>query len=187
MNKKGLLIVLVGPSGSGKGTVLNELLKGDDNTFLSISSTTRKPRVGEENGIHYNFIGREKFETLIKNKAMLEYASYCDNYYGTPKESVETHLNKGQNVILEIEMQGASQIKSIFDEAILIFIMPPSLEILRKRLIDRGTESMEVVEKRLATAIKEMDYAEKCDYKVINDTVEKAVIDIQKIINENQK
>lgn len=186
MPNKGLLIVLVGPSGCGKGTVLSELLKVEQNTFLSISATTRSPREGEENGVHYHFLTKLEFERLIKDKAMLEYASYCDNYYGTPRMSVATHLDRGHNVILEIEMQGAKQIKSIFPEAILVFILPPSFYILRKRLTDRGTEQPEVVEQRLTTAKTEIAFAPECDYIVINDTIHQAVSDIQSVIKSHQ-
>lgn len=183
---KGLLIVLVGPSGCGKGTVLKELLKEDKNTFLSISATTRAPREGETDGVHYHFLTRENFERLISEKAMLEYALYCDNYYGTPKMSVQTHLDRGHNVILEIEMQGAKQIKEIYPEAVLIFILPPSLYILRKRLVERGTESAEAIEKRLTTARQEIEFAPQCDYIIINDTISQAVLDIQSIITSRQ-
>lgn len=183
--KKGLLVVLVGPSGSGKGTVLAELLKGDQNLFLSVSTTTRAPRVGEENGVHYNFVEKAEFERLISDNQMLEYASYCDNYYGTPKAAVFAKLEQGKNVILEIEMQGASQIKAMYPQAVLVFITPPSLKILRKRLTERGTEEQHVVEKRLKTAVSEMYFAPKCDYIVVNDTVQKAASDIGAIILAN--
>lgn len=185
MNKNGLLIVLVGPSGSGKGTVLNELLKEDKNTFLSISSTTRAPREGEKNGVHYNFITHDEFKGLIDSGEMLEFANYCENYYGTPKSSVEARLKQGHNVILEIEMQGAKQIKKKYPEAIVIFITPKSLAVLRQRLTDRGTETAEVIEKRLTTAIDELRYSLECDYIVINDTVEQAVADLKTIITAN--
>lgn len=185
MNKNGLLIVVVGPSGSGKGTVIKELLKKDDNTYLSISATTRDPRPGEVDGIHYLFTTKEAFQVLIDTKSMLEYATYCDNFYGTPKATVLNRIKNGQNVILEIEMQGAKQIKEMYNEALLLFLAPPSQTILRHRLVGRGTEKNDVVEKRLATAVKELSFSNECDYIVINNTVEQAVADIHTIIEAN--
>ncbi len=182
---KGNLIVLVGPSGSGKGTVLKEFLKESNNTFLSISATTRAPREGEENGVHYHFISKEKFLENISNNMMLEYATYCDNMYGTPKQAVDQHINNGENVILEIEMQGAKQIKKMYPESILVFIIPPNLKVLRERLIGRGTESIEIVEKRMNTALKELEFFKECDYVIINDTVENAVSNLRSIVNAN--
>lgn len=174
--------MLIGPSGSGKGTVLKEVLKDDSNTFLSVSATTRKPRPGEVDGEHYLFITKEEFETLIKTESMLEYACYCENYYGTPKATVLSRLNNGENVILEIEMQGAKQIKTMYESAILVFIVPPSLEVLRERLTKRGTEDIETINKRMDTAMCEIEFAEDCDYVVVNDTLEQAVEDVKSII-----
>ncbi|MEG0895186.1 MAG: guanylate kinase [Oscillospiraceae bacterium] len=182
---KGNLIVLVGPSGSGKGTVLKEFLKESNNTFLSVSATTRAPREGEENGVHYHFISKEKFMQNISNNMMLEYATYCDNMYGTPKQAVDDHINNGENVILEIEMQGAKQIKDMYADAILVFIIPPNLKVLKERLVGRGTESVEVIEKRMNTALKELEFFNKCDYVIINDIVENAVSDLKSIVKAN--
>lgn len=174
--------MLIGPSGSGKGTVLKDVLKDDENTFLSVSATTRKPRPGEVDGEHYLFITKEDFEALISTESMLEYACYCENYYGTPKATVLNRLNSGENVILEIEMQGAKQIKAMYEDAILVFIVPPSLEVLRERLTGRGTEDIETINKRMSTAISEIEFAEDCDFVVVNDTLEQAVNDVKSII-----
>jgi guanylate kinase len=186
MNKKGLLVVLSGPSGSGKGTVLRELLNEEENIFLSVSATTRSPRPGEENGVHYFFLNREEFETEIQNDGMLEHASYCGNYYGTPKKPVFDRCDNGQDVILEIEVQGAMQVLEKYEEAVSIFIMPPSLTELRERLIGRQTEDMETVEKRLTTALEEMKYAGKYDYVVVNDSIKEAVQDIKAILRSEK-
>jgi len=182
MNKLGSLIVLIGPSGSGKGTILKELLKQTDNMFLSVSATTRKPREGEVDGVHYMFLSKDEFKALIDTESMLEYAVYCENYYGTPKATVLNRLENGQNVILEIEMQGAKQIKEMYPEAVLIFITPPSLEVLKSRLTGRGTEDGATITKRLNAALEEIEYAQECDYIVVNDTIEKAVLDVKTIV-----
>ena len=182
MNKKGTLIVLIGPSGSGKGTVLKEVLKNDDSTFLSISATTRKMRAGEVDGVNYYYITREEFESRIEQNKMLEYAVYCDNYYGTPKDEVVSRLDKGENIILEIEVQGAKKVKQMFPEALQIFITPPSFEELRNRLVNRNTEDMETINKRLTQAKNEIGYAKECDYIVVNDEVSAAADDIIAII-----
>jgi guanylate kinase len=182
MKRKGSLIVLIGPSGSGKGTVLKQVLAEDDNIFFSISATTRKPREGEQDGVHYFFITKEEFETLIATDSMLEYASYCDNYYGTPKATVLNRIQNGQNVILEIEMQGAKQIKKMYPEAVLIFIMPPSFTELKSRLTGRGTEDEVTIAKRLNTAITEIEFAKQCDYVVINNQLQEAVNEVKAII-----
>lgn len=182
MDKKGLLIILVGPSGSGKGTVLRELLQEDANTFLSVSATTRKPREGEQDGVHYYFTEKARFEQMIADGEMLEYASYCDNYYGTPRKAVQDHLDVGHNVILEIEMQGAETVKAQFPAAVMIFITPPSMAILESRLTGRGTETAEVIAARMDTARRELHFAHKCDYVVQNDTVENAVATLRAIL-----
>ncbi|MEG0570877.1 MAG: guanylate kinase [Oscillospiraceae bacterium] len=186
MDKKGLLIVLIGPSGSGKGTVLKELLQTNNDIFLSISATTRSPRVGEINEKHYYFKTKQEFEQMLLDEQMLEYACYCDNYYGTPKAPVFERLQNGENVILEIEVQGARQIKQKYPDALLIFIIPPSLAELRKRLVTRNTEDKDVVEQRLKTALNEIKFAYDCDYIVVNENVSLAVKDILSIINAQQ-
>ena len=171
---RGNLLVLIGPSGCGKGTVLKEVLEAEKNTFYSISATTRPPRPGEENGKHYYFISKDEFQDLIEKDGLLEYASYVGNYYGTPKEAVLRRLDAGENVILEIEVQGAKQVREKYPEAVLIFILPPSLEELRSRLLGRKTEDEETVGRRLKKAGEEMEFARECDYVILNDRVEDA-------------
>jgi len=178
--KKGTLFVVSGSSGSGKGTVLGELLKQSDKFCYSVSATTRAPREGEVDGVNYFFVNREQFEALIDNGEMLEHAEYCSNLYGTPKSYVFSQLDKGMNVILEIEVCGAMQIKEKFPEAVLIFITPPNFKALRKRLVDRATESKEVIEKRLEVALVEIKFAKDYDYVIVNrdNEVIKAAADI---------
>ena len=147
-NTKGIIVVVSGPSGSGKGTIVSELIKNEQYA-LSISATTRKPRLGEEEGIHYFFKSKEEFMDMIEKRELVEWAEFCDNYYGTPKFYVESKMNEGKDVILEIEVQGALQVKKLYPEAVLIFIVPPSLKELKNRLINRGTESSEIIEKGL--------------------------------------
>lgn len=169
---KGILIVVSGFSGAGKGTLMKALLSSHDNYALSISMTTRQPRPGEEDGKEYFFVDKESFEDKIAKEELIEYACYCGNYYGTPKSYVQQQLEQGKDVILEIEIQGALKIKERFPDALLLFVMPPSAEELRKRLVGRGTESMEVIEKRLKRANEEAEGIEQYDYIVINDELE---------------
>lgn len=182
MNIKGLVIVVVSPSGGGKGTILREVMSVNEKMRFSVSATTRNPREGEIEGEHYYFVSREKFETMIAGHEMLEYAEYCGNYYGTPIAPVEKWVNEGHDVILEIEVQGCEQIKNLLPDCVTIFILPPSMEVLEKRLRRRGTESEEVLQGRLKTALSEIKYAEKADYIVINDKLEDAVEDFNAII-----
>lgn len=182
---KGLLIVVSGPSGCGKGTILAEILK-DEKFFYSISATTRNARPGEIDGVNYHFLTKDKFEELIENDGMLEYASYCDNYYGTPRKPVEDMLNEGKHVILEIEVQGAMKIKEKCPEAKFIFILPPSLKELRRRLNKRGTESEDIIEKRLNEAAGEIKQAYKYDYALINGELSDAVNDLIAIIRAEE-
>ena len=153
MNTHGILIVVSGFSGSGKGTIMKELLKRYDNYALSISATTRAPREGETDGREYFFKTREEFEKMIAKEELIEYAEYVNNYYGTPRAYVEEQLTAGKDVILEIEIQGALKVKKKFPDTLLLFVTPPSAEELRKRLIGRGTETMEVIEQRMQRAI----------------------------------
>ncbi len=185
MMSKGLLIVVSGPSGCGKGTILAEILK-DEKFFYSISATTRTARPGEIDGVNYHFLTKDKFEELIENDGMLEYASYCDNYYGTPRKPVEDMLNEGKHVILEIEVQGAMKIKEKCPEAKFIFILPPSLKELRRRLNKRGTESEDVIQKRLNEAAGEIKQAYKYDYALINGELSDAVNDLTAIIRAEE-
>lgn len=179
---KGLLIVVSAPSGCGKGTILAEVLK-DDKYYFSVSATTRSPREGEKDGVNYHFITKDTFEELIRENKMLEYTNYCGNYYGTPLTYVDENLNKGKNVILEIEVEGAMNIRKIRPDAVLVFILPPSVKELRRRLEKRGTESQEVIDKRINKALTEIKAADKYDYIMVNGPIEKAVEDFKTIVS----
>ncbi len=182
MEHSGVLTVISGFSGAGKGTLMKRLLECYDNYALSISMTTRKPRDGEENGKHYFFVSKETFESTINQNGLLEYACYCGNYYGTPKAYVEKCLSEGKDVILEIEIQGAMKVKKMFPDAVLLFVTPPSALELKKRLVGRGTETMDVIEKRLSRAVEEAEGIEHYDYIVINDELDSCVDDIHTIV-----
>ena len=179
---KGVLTVVSGFSGAGKGTVMKRLIQKYDDYALSISVTTRKPREGERDGIEYFFKTKEEVETMIENDEFLEYARYVDNYFGTPRFYVEEMLAKGKNVILEIEIQGAMQIKSKNPEAVLVFVTPPSFEELRNRLVGRGTETADVIESRLRRASEEAEGMPSYDYILVNDQVEDCVDRLHQII-----
>jgi len=174
---EGILLVISGPSGSGKGTVVEEIAK-NENYALSISATTRKPRNYEKHGEHYFFCTKDEFKELIKNNMLLEWAEFCGDYYGTPKEYVEKSIKKGENIILEIEVQGALQIKKLLPDSVLIFVMPPTVEELRNRLVKRGTETEELIEKRIKRSNEEITLISNYDYVVINNEIEDAVKDI---------
>ena len=182
MNLQGILIVVSGFSGSGKGTIMKELLKRYDNYALSISATTRKPREGEAEGREYFFKTREEFEKMIAEEELIEYARYVNNYYGTPKAYVEEQLAAGKDVILEIELQGALKIKEKFPEALLLFVTPPSVAELKRRLVNRGTETAEVIEQRMKRAEQEAEGMESYDYYVVNDVLDACVEDVHRII-----
>lgn len=182
---KGTLFIVSGPSGCGKGTVLAEIIK-QDNIYYSVSATTRAPRPGEVNGVNYHFLSKDEFEKLIENDGVLEYANYCGNYYGTPKKPVEDMLAEGKNVILEIEVQGALKVMDKCPEAVSVFILPPSLKELRRRLHKRGTETEEVIEKRIGEAAGEIRKAVNYDYVMINGELETAVSDLLSIINSQK-
>lgn len=179
---KGRLIVFSAPSGCGKGTMLAEILK-DERFRCSISATTRAPREGEIDGVNYHFIAREDFEKKIANDEFLEYAEYCENLYGTLKSEVDDYLDKGINVILEIEVQGAMKIRALRPDALFIFIAPPSVEELRRRLNKRGTETQEVIDKRIAQAEEELTYQDKYDHVIVNDALEDAISDFFNVVN----
>ena len=180
---KGDLIIISGPSGSGKGTIVNELLNRNDSIFLSVSATTRSPRKNEIDGVNYYFISKEEFENKIESNEFLEYAKvHHGNYYGTLKDKVIDEINKGVDVILEIDIEGAIQIKNTMPEAIFIFIMPPSMKELKRRLISRNTETKEQIVDRFKSAYQEINEVSKYNYVVINDEVSNAVSKIEAII-----
>ena len=181
-NNRGELFVITGPSGVGKATVLGRLMKNIDNVYVSISATTRKPREGEQNGKDYFFMNRDEFEKLISDDKFLEYAEYVGNYYGTPRGSVEEMLANGKDVILEIEVQGALKVKEKCPEANMVFIIPPSFSALEFRLRSRGTETDEVIAKRLEKSRSEYEMVDKYDYIVVNDDIDKAADEIRCII-----
>lgn len=184
---KGILIVLSGFSGSGKGTIMKELMKKYSEQYaLSISATTRSPRPGETDGVEYFFKTKEQFEKMIADDELIEYAKYVDNYYGTPKAYVEEQLAAGKDVILEIEIQGALKVKEKFPEAMLVFIMPPSAEELKRRLVGRGTEDAQTIQARLKRAGEEADSIQQYDYTVINDTVENCVETLHALIQSQR-
>lgn len=185
MTNKGRLIVFSAPSGCGKGTMLAEILK-DEHFYCSVSATTRSPRDGEIDGVNYYFLKKEDFEKKIENNEFLEYACYCDNYYGTLVSEVENKLNEGINVILEIEVQGAMKIRQIRPDALFIFISPPSVEELRRRLRKRGTESEDIIEKRVAQAEKELSFVSEYDYDIVNAALEDAISDFFAVIRAEQ-
>ena len=182
MNKKGILTVVSGFSGAGKGTIMKELLKKYDKYALSVSATTRAPRPGETDGREYFFKTKEEFEKMIAQDELIEYASYVNNYYGTPKAYVEEQLVAGKDVILEIEIQGALKVKEKMPDTLLLFITPPSVEELRKRLVGRGTETMEVIESRLKRAGEEAEGMDRYDYLIVNDKLDICVEDVHEII-----
>jgi guanylate kinase len=182
IEEKGILFILSGPSGVGKGTVRKELFKRKTELRYSISITTREQRPGEVDGVDYFFKTNEEFESLIKQNKLLEHAKFVNNYYGTPREYVEETLSKGYDVFLEIEVQGAMQVKKNFPEGVFIFLFPPSLEELKNRIVGRGTETEDLILNRLKEARNEIEMMDAYDYVVVNDDVDKAVNKIQSII-----
>lgn len=183
MAKRGMLIVLSGPSGVGKGTVRKRIFEQDDNKFdYSVSMTTRKMRPGEVNGKDYYFVSKEEFEREIANGGMLEYAQYVDNYYGTPLKYVNEKLDNGKDVFLEIEVKGAMQVRKKCPDGLFIFLTPPDLMELRQRIINRGTDDMATIDKRMEKAKGEIEMMQNYDYAVVNDEVDKAAEKIKTII-----
>ena len=179
---RGVLAVVSGFSGAGKGTIMKSLMAKYDNYALSVSATTRNPRPGEEDGREYFFRTKEEFEEMIRQDQLIEYARYVENYYGTPKAYVEEQLSAGRDVILEIEIQGARKIKKKFPEAVLVFVTAPSMEELKERLVGRGTETAEVIHQRLARAAQEAEGIEEYDYLVVNDDLDTCVNEVHGII-----
>ncbi len=183
MQQRGLLVVISGPSGTGKGTVCKKLLAERDNVRYSVSATTRKPREGEVEGQNYFFVSEGQFLDMLEKDALIEWDKYCDNYYGTPKAFVDSCIEAGTDVILEITVEGALEIKQKYPECVLVFIVPPSLEELRRRIKSRATECWDVIEKRLEQAANELKYVAKYDYLVLNDSVDDAVLNIEKVLD----
>ena len=181
-DKQGTLIVISGFSGAGKGTLIKKLVEDHDNYALSVSMTTRDPRPGEVDGVHYHFSKDEDFERLIEEGGLIEYAGYCGHYYGTPKAFVEEKLAEGKDVILEIEIQGAQKVRRQFPQAVLLFVMPPSGEELYRRLTSRGSETDEVIRKRMWRAIDESEGMDTYDYIVVNDDLDTCVQEVNSIV-----
>ena len=182
MDQQGILAVVSGFSGAGKGTLMKELLKRYDNYALSVSATTRQPREGEKDGEDYFFVSREYFQQMIEDGRLVEYAQYVNHYYGTPRDYVEKKMAEGKDVILEIEIQGALKVKKRFPDALLIFVTPPSAQELRRRLVGRGTETIEVINARLRRAAEEASGMEAYDYLLINDEIDKCVEQMHQLI-----
>lgn len=182
MKHKGLLLVISGFAGTGKGTIVSMLRERYGNYALSVSATTRAPRNGEVDGVHYFFKTKEEFLQMIVEDELFEYAKYVDNYYGTPKKYVQEQMDAGKDVILEIEMQGALKIKEQFPDVVLLFVVPPDADTLEARLLGRGTETPEVVKKRLGRAVEESDYMERYDYLIVNDDLDECVERVHAVI-----
>ena len=187
MNKQRCLLVVSGPSGAGKDTVVNRMREKHPEIELSVSATTRAPRPGEAEGESYYFLTNEAFEGKIERGEMLEYVHYCDKYYGTPKAEVDRRLDEGRTVVLVIEVVGAGNIKRLYPECTLVFILPPSLDELRARLLGRGTESGTVVEKRLARAEEELRYAREYDFSIVNDDADRCAEELYTILKQRRQ
>jgi len=183
----GLLIVVSGPAGVGKGTVVSLVRERDRDVVFSVSATSRSPRPGEIDGVNYFFITREKFQEMIRDNEMLEWVEYCGNYYGTPRAYVEDELRKGKIVLLEIDVEGAMNIKRQYPQCVSVFIMPPTMEELRDRITKRGTETPEVIEARLKRAENEMQHSAEYDYIIVNQTVEEAANRFLEIIRQKRE
>lgn len=182
VDNRGVLIVISGPSGAGKGTICKALLEKHSEISLSVSATTRSPREGEVDGVNYHFLTRDDFTTRVEENDFLEYAQVYGNYYGTPKSNVKKILDSGKDVILEIDIQGALKVKEQSEEGVFIFILPPSMEELKQRIIRRGSETPESLMTRFKSAYKEINYVSKYNYAVVNDTVDNAVEKIESIL-----
>ena len=186
IKKRGLLLVVSGPSGTGKGTICKKMVEMNDALKLSVSATTRQPRLGEKEGISYYFKTREEFEKMVENGEFLEHAMIYDNYYGTPKQAIVDQLDAGVDVILEIEMQGARQIREVCPDAVFVFILPPSLDELKHRIVGRGTETKEQIEKRFNSAYNEIKLLGDYDYFIFNNIVDKSAEEIFEIIKSEK-
>ncbi len=184
--KRGTLVLYTGSSGVGKGTIMQRLLELNPNIRLSVSNTTRSPREGEIDGVHYNFVTEEQFKSLIPDDGYLEYAKYCDHYYGTPKKPVEEMIDNGYDVFLEIEVCGGLQVMEKYPDILSIFILPPSMDVLEKRLRKRGTEDEETIKKRLEQAKHEISFKDKYRYNVINGELDKAVDEVLEILRKEK-
>lgn len=180
--RKGKLFIISGPSGAGKGTICNEILNMMPDVFVSVSMTTRNPRQGEVPDVSYHFVSKDQFEKIIKEDGFFEYANVHSNYYGTPKAPVMEQIEKGNDAILEIDVQGALQVKEVYPEAVTIFILPPSMEELKNRIVGRGTETEETIKLRLKNAIGEISCVDKYDYAVLNDQLEIAVEQVASVM-----
>lgn len=178
----GTLFIISAPSGAGKTSLVKQLLKELNNIQVSISHTTRLQRPGEIDGKDYFFVSKEQFESMISNQAFLEHAQVFDNQYGTARETVESNLSQGKDVILEIDWQGAEQVRSIFDQCLSIFIFPPSIEVLEQRLRNRGQDSEEIITKRMKAAVAEMQHYAEYDYLVVNDDFEQALFELKSVV-----
>lgn len=182
MSRHGKLVVLSGSSGSGKSTVIAALLSRHPDIAFSVSATTREIRPSEKNGVNYFFVSKQSFEKMIENKELLEYAMYVDNYYGTPRKAIEENQEKGRDILLDIEVRGALQVKAAKPDAVLVFLKPPSMEELERRLRSRGDVAEGIIAKRLETAVWEQEQSAKYDYIVVNDSVENAVSGLEAIL-----
>lgn len=182
-NNKGVLIVISGPSGAGKGTICKALLEKHKDLHISVSATTRSPRQGEVHGVNYYFLNKEEFLQRVNDEDFLEWAEVYGNYYGTPRSNVQELLDSGKDVILEIDIQGALKVKENCGEGVFIFILPPSMEELKQRIINRGSETPESLMRRFNSAYQEINYISKYNYAVVNDTVENAVCKIENILS----
>ena len=182
--KTGLLLVVSGPAGVGKGTVVSLVRERNKDIVFSVSMTSRKPRPGEKDGVNYFFVSRDKFLEMVEENLLVEWVEYCGNYYGTPKQYIEQQLEQGNIVLLEIEVEGARNIKKQYPKCVSIFITPPTAEELKNRITKRGTESPEIIEKRMKRAIKELEYMDKYDYTIKNDSVDESVKQLLEIIEK---
>lgn len=182
MKERGILAVVSGFSGAGKGTIMKGLMNRYDNYALSISATTREPREGEVHGREYFFVSEEEFEDMIREDRLIEYARYVDHYYGTPKDYVMSQMEAGKDVILEIEIQGALKVKEKFPETLLIFVAPPSAEELKRRLVNRGTETADVIDARMKRACEEAEQMDRYDYLLINDEIDRCVEELNSLV-----